>query len=545
MSDSSNLNNPNHDYDLVVIGGGVVGLAILRAAQIQHTQNNTCSTNTTTRNWRCAVLEQEDCVLSHASGHNSGIICTGVDAAPNTLERALIREANSLIRVYCTQHNIPTRPCGSLVCDWSWNNTTEGKKNKKKDTQHVEAAVDVVDDEDEDDVTDDDPLDKILLESHNAGDTHAKRLSSEEIHELEPYLAASSCLLRGGIHIPGEIVIDPWLYSISLLCHARENGATLYTNFTFDPELSWYDEESNSQSPYPWTIHPKPTPPNTTETPAATATTNANPILRAKVIVNAAGVWSDIIEQKTLQLQLQGNNNSSNTSKNKQRPHSKWNSRPRRGQYRIYSATATNTANSSGLLPPILTHPIQPVPTPRTKGIFVFASMYHHIVVGPTALDQESKTDVTMDPSVAQQLDTYVQRILPCLGQPSSNHKVIGNYVGIRPGSEHRDYQIHTYATQRWITVGGIRSTGLTASLGIGNYLVRLVQQIMDTDLNLESQQHATTAKFVVKTTPMPSIESLINQYQKKDNTAGTVLIHGHNYKVTHPLTQLGWSGVI
>ena len=98
MSDSSNLNNPNHDYDLVVIGGGVVGLAILRAAQLQHT--HTSSSNTTTRNWRCALLEQEDCVLSHASGHNSGIICTGVDAAPNTLERALIREANSLIRVY-------------------------------------------------------------------------------------------------------------------------------------------------------------------------------------------------------------------------------------------------------------------------------------------------------------------------------------------------------------------------------------------------------------------------------------------------------------
>jgi len=49
-------------YDLVVVGGGVVGLAILRAA--------------TLAGWKCALVEKEPDLLCWASGTNSGIICT-------------------------------------------------------------------------------------------------------------------------------------------------------------------------------------------------------------------------------------------------------------------------------------------------------------------------------------------------------------------------------------------------------------------------------------------------------------------------------------
>ena len=65
--------------DVVVIGGGVVGLAVARAATLQ--------------GYHCAVLEGEADLLSWASGSNSGIACTGVDATPGSLERALIRDS--------------------------------------------------------------------------------------------------------------------------------------------------------------------------------------------------------------------------------------------------------------------------------------------------------------------------------------------------------------------------------------------------------------------------------------------------------------------
>ena len=91
-------------FDIVVIGGGVVGLGILRAA--------------TLAGHRCALVEKEPHILSKASGENSGVACTGVDATPGTLERALIRDSISQIRPFMRALNIPHRECGSLVCQW-------------------------------------------------------------------------------------------------------------------------------------------------------------------------------------------------------------------------------------------------------------------------------------------------------------------------------------------------------------------------------------------------------------------------------------------
>jgi len=48
---------------------------------------------------------------------------------------------------------------------------------------------------------------------------------------------------------------------------------------------------------------------------------------------------------------------------------------------------------------------------------------------------------------------------------------VTAAYAGLRPASEHKDYQIRAYAERSWITVGGIRSTGLTGALGIARHV--------------------------------------------------------------------------
>ena len=43
-------------------------------------------------------------------------------------------------------------------------------------------------------------------------------------------------------------------------------------------------------------------------------------------------------------------------------------------------------------------------------------------------------------------------------------------YAGLRPASDQKDYVIEAVKDRNWITVGGIRSTGLTAALGIADY---------------------------------------------------------------------------
>jgi glycerol-3-phosphate dehydrogenase len=47
-------------------------------------------------------------------------------------------------------------------------------------------------------------------------------------------------------------------------------------------------------------------------------------------------------------------------------------------------------------------------------------------------------------------------------------------YAGLRPATEHKDYVIEMLPDRRWITVGGIRSTGLTAALGIARHVANL-----------------------------------------------------------------------
>lgn len=432
----------NKIYDLIVVGGGVVGLAILRAATLE--------------GYSCILVERDEHLLSQASGSNSGIACTGVDASPGTLERALIRDSISLMRIFCKEHNIPTRPCGSLVAKWPWNNN----ENDDDDDEHN--------------------LQSVLQESHDAGDTHASEISAEELQSLEPNISDKGL---GAVHIPGEIVLDPWVYSIALAVHARENGAEILTNFHFDPEKSelhdgvWHVIEKESRGSSPELSSPR--------------------TLKGRTIVNAAGLLADDMQTKGI-------------------GKARWTAKPRRGQYRIYS-TSEKTR---------ITHPIQPIPTQRTKGIFVFSSIYDQLVVGPTALDQESKTDRSIDPKVAQELDEYAKQIVPEL-EPQAD--LVGEYVGIRPGTDKRDYQIHSYPAKRWISVAGIRSTGLTASLGIGNYVVRSLQSI------LEPPESSIDA---IRTTGLPPIEHMVADFQAND---GFVTIQNHNYKVTHPLTICGW----
>jgi len=432
-TEASSDDNDAEVFDLLIVGGGVVGLAILRAAALE--------------GWKCALVEQEPDLLSWASGSNSGIACTGVDASPGSLERALIRDSAAQIRLFCKEMNIPTRACGSLVCQWPW------------DFQ--------------------DGLEKVLLESHDAGDTHAARLSSDELQALEANLNKSAV---GAVHIPGEIVVDPWLYSIALAVHARENGAILITNFGMDPIASSWNGEL-------WTVVRK-----ANDLDNYTGPSN----IRAKAVVSATGLWSDLIQQKV---------HSSST----------WNARPRRGQYRIFSSNDSTR----------IAHPIQPVPTQRTKGVFVFSSLYDHIIVGPTALDQESRTDRDVDTEVADELANVVRRILPDLDIAQAH---VGEYVGIRPGTDKRDYQIHVDYPKRWIAAAGIRSTGLTASLGIGRHVTHMLRGLLP---------EPTSPLKSLQTTPLPPVKDLVEDFHSRGDEK--VEIQGHAYKVTHPITKLGW----
>ncbi|XP_044534156.1 L-2-hydroxyglutarate dehydrogenase, mitochondrial [Gracilinanus agilis] len=90
-------------YDVVVVGAGIVGLAVARLLVLRHPD------------LLVGVLEKEAGVARHQSGHNSGVIHSGLYYAPGSLKARLCVRGAALLYAYCEERHIPYRRCGKLV----------------------------------------------------------------------------------------------------------------------------------------------------------------------------------------------------------------------------------------------------------------------------------------------------------------------------------------------------------------------------------------------------------------------------------------------
>jgi (S)-2-hydroxyglutarate dehydrogenase len=91
----------NNNYDVIIIGGGVVGTAL--AVELGARFRNVL------------LLEKENAVGLHTSGRNSGVIHSGFNTKPGTLKAKLCVEGSRLLRLFCREHQIPMEEVGTLV----------------------------------------------------------------------------------------------------------------------------------------------------------------------------------------------------------------------------------------------------------------------------------------------------------------------------------------------------------------------------------------------------------------------------------------------
>ncbi len=91
------------EFDLAVIGGGIVGLA---------TATRMLATNPATR---LVVLEAEDDVGQHQSGHNSGVLHSGVYYRPGSLKATTCRTGKAMMEAFCNEHGVATDICGKVI----------------------------------------------------------------------------------------------------------------------------------------------------------------------------------------------------------------------------------------------------------------------------------------------------------------------------------------------------------------------------------------------------------------------------------------------
>src|SRR5437588_6966261 len=89
-------------YDVAVIGGGIVGLATAQALVER------CRLS-------LVVLEAEDRVAAHQSGHNSGVIHSGLYYKPGSLKARLCVEGREAMVRFCQENGIAHERCGKIV----------------------------------------------------------------------------------------------------------------------------------------------------------------------------------------------------------------------------------------------------------------------------------------------------------------------------------------------------------------------------------------------------------------------------------------------
>src|SRR5262249_20247851 len=116
---------------------------------------------------------------------------------------------------------------------------------------------------------------------------------------------------------------------------------------------------------------------------------------------------------------------------------------------------------------------ILPVPTERTKGIVICRTAFGNLLVGPTAEDQEDRALAEVDQATLQHLVGKGCEMIPALAQQGVN----AVYAGLRPATQLKDSQIGARRDRHWITVAGIRSTGLTGALGIAQHVADLYRR--------------------------------------------------------------------
>ncbi|MBC9206185.1 NAD(P)/FAD-dependent oxidoreductase [Roseomonas aerophila] len=253
----------------------------------------------------------------------------------------------------------------------------------------------------------------IVARAHDNGVLDVRQISAEDVRTREPHLADD---LLGGVLVPGEAVIDAWSAPLAYARQGLAMGGTFLPNTRVT---------GGSQAEAGWTLQ-----------------TSQGP-LSASVVVNCAGNQGDAVEAIA-------------------RP-SPFEIRPRKGQFVVLDKTAYPLASAI----------ILPVPNERTKGVVICRTAYGNLLVGPTAEEQQDRENATVDQAMLEGLLAQGRRMIPALAA----EPVTTTYAGLRPATQFKDYQIEALPQRRWITVGGIRSTGLTGSLGIAAHLHRLYAQ--------------------------------------------------------------------
>ena len=169
-------------YDIIVIGGGVIGGCVLRELSKYRL--------------RLCMVEKEDDVGTGASRANSGIVHAGYDAAEGTLKAKFNVEGNEMMSAYCKELGVKYLNNGSLVLAFT-----------------------------EDDI---ETLGRLKARGEGNGVKGLEVLTAEKLRKIEPNVSKRAL---GALYAPTGGIVCPYGLTVAAIGNAMDNGAELKTNF--------------------------------------------------------------------------------------------------------------------------------------------------------------------------------------------------------------------------------------------------------------------------------------------------------------------------
>jgi glycerol-3-phosphate dehydrogenase len=244
--------------------------------------------------------------------------------------------------------------------------------------------------------------------AEHCGYGKAREVGVDELYVREPHLGPGAV---GALEVPDEYIVCPFTPPLAFATQAVLAGVHLLRS---EPVvgLEWRDERG-------WLVE------------------TSRRRLTAEWVVNAAGLRSDEVHRMA--------------------GHDGFTVTPRRGELIVFDKLSR----------PLVNHVLLPVPTETTKGVLVAPTVFGNVMLGPTAVDIESKDDTSSTAEGLAYLRSHGDRLVPKLAE----QEVTAVYVGLRAATERSDYQVGVDGGQRYAWAGGIRSTGLTGSMAIAEHL--------------------------------------------------------------------------
>lgn len=277
----------------------------------------------------------------------------------------------------------------------------------------------------------------LMARAAKNGVAGVKELTADEVLALEPSVNPG---VRGALLAQTGAICDP--YAVTLAC--MEQAVKYGTRLRFNERVCAIERTTSTEGASPYTMRYR-------------VMTELGTCVVARAVVNAAGVFADevnnLVSKQLLRIV------------------------PRRGEYRLYDS-------DFGAL---FSHTIFQAPSQAGKGVLVAPDVYGNLLVGPSAVDQSSKTNVSTTTEGLNQVLESARKTWPGI----TSRGTITNFAGLRASSEGGDFVIgQPDDAPGFFNIACFDSPGLTSAPAVAVDVAQQVAELLEAPERVDFDAH-------------------------------------------------------